>query len=195
MEDREGKMKPIARKQIQIIKIAQKELCIDDDTYREMLKDQFKVKSCTKLSYFQARALIGELKKKGFKIKSAKKPADKKACRRLGSRDAGRREASRPRQAGNMVRMVSQAELGKIDVLSWLIHWRVKDGFTRWMSKRFRIEKVKTAREAYRIIEGLKKMFENSMKSKYGDNWPDMIFDDPAIQRYIKEHKTTEIGG
>ncbi len=191
-------MKPIARKQIQIIKIAQKELCIDDDTYREMLQDQFKVKSCTKLSYFQARALIGELKKKGFKIKPSKKacgrlPASLKLRRACNAKN--KRSRATPRQAGNMVRMVSQAEMQKIDVLSWLIHWRVKDGFTRWMSKRFRIEKVKTAREAYRIIEGLKKMFENSMKAKYGDNWPDLVFDDPAIQRYIKEHKTTETGG
>ena len=183
-------MKPIARKQIQIIKIAQKELGIDDDTYREMLHSQFKVKSCTKLNYFQADGMIALLKKKGFKIKPAKKLVGRKACGRLDSRNAGKCKASRPRQTGNMVRLASQAELGKIEVLSWLISWRVKDGFTRWMSKRFSIERVRTAQEAYRIIEGLKKMFENQMKAQHGDGWPDLMFDDPAIMRYINEHKT-----
>lgn len=183
-------MKPIARKQIQIIKIAQKELGIDDDTYREMLHSQFKVKSCTRLNYFQADGMIALLKEKGFKIKPAKKSAGRKACGRLKDRDTGKRNASRPRRKGNMVRLASQAELQKIEVLSWLVHWRVKDGFTRWMSKRFSIERVRTAQEAYRIIEGLKKMFENQMRTEHGDNWPDLMFDDPAIMRYINEHKS-----
>jgi Bacteriophage Mu, GemA protein len=181
-------MKPIERKQIQIIKIAQKELDIDNDSYREMLHSHFKVKSCTKLNYFQANGMIALLKEKGFKIKPAKKPAGRKACGRLKDRDTGKQKASRPRQAGNMVRLASQAELQKIEVLSWLIHWRVKDGFTRWMSKRFSIERVRTAQEAYRVIEGLKKMFENTMKAQYGDNWASIVGDDPAIRRYIKEH-------
>jgi len=184
-------MKPIARKQIQIIKIAQKQLGIDDDIYREMLHSNFRVKSCTKLNYFQARRMIALLKEKGFTVKPAKKPADRKACGGLKDRDSGKCRASRPRRKANMVRLASQAELQKIQVLSWLISWRVKDGFTRWMSKRFSIERVKTAQEAYRIIEGLKKMFENQMRAQYGDDWPDLMFDDPVIQRYIKEHKTS----
>ena len=165
----------IAKKQIQIIKIAQQQLGIDDTTYREMLFNNFRVKSCTKLSHDQANALIGMMKKKGFRIKSSK--------------SKGKRF---PRESGNVVRLASQAEFEKINALSKLINWRVKDGLTRWLAKRFSIKRVRTAQEAYQAIEGLKKMFENQMKKKYGPDWWELLFGDPGIQRYIDEHGPKE---
>ena len=176
----------IAKKQITLIKIAQKQLGIDDGTYRDMLHCHFKVRSCTKLSYNQASLFIGVLKQKGFNIRRKRKSSAKRSPTNKGL----------PRKKGNVVRLASRGELDKIGVLTSLIHWRVKDGFTAWLGKRFSIARVRTAQEAYRVIEGLKKMFENQMKSQHGENWWESAcggFDDPWVKRYIEEHSTKEL--
>jgi hypothetical protein len=92
-------------------------------------------------------------------------------------------------QQSNVVRMASPGQRDKIDALAGLIEWRVKDGLTKWISKRFSIQRVKTAQEAFRVIEGLKGMFERAMREKYGDGWMETVFEDPEIRRYIQEHR------
>lgn len=174
----------IEKKQIQLIKIAQKQLGIDDDTYREMLYNNFRVTSCTKLSAVQGRALISLLQKKGFVIRrrdGARQNPPRPPFKKGGS--------GRPRQAGNVVRLASAAEQAKIAALRELIHWRIKDGFTAWLGARFKIERVRTAQEAWRVIEGLKKMFENQMQAAYGARWWEHLPDDDGVRRYVIEHK------
>ena len=91
-----------------------------------------------------------------------------------------------PRQAGNMTQMVSPAQMKKIGALANMIEWRVKDGLTRWVSKRFSTDRIRTAQQAWQVIEGLKKMFEHQMKKQYGPGWRDLDYDDGRIRRYIE---------
>lgn len=171
-------MTPITKKQIQLIKIAQKQLGIDDDTYREMLQNAYGVSSCTRLTIAQAKDLVTILKEKGFVIKSKNPP-------RPPFKKGGRKSSPLP---GNVVKIASAAQHDKIAALSRLIDWRVKEGLTRWLAARFSIERVKTAQEAFRVIEGLKKMFENQMKSAYGERWIEQLPDDDDVRRYVVEH-------
>ena len=87
-----------------------------------------------------------------------------------------------------MVRMASRAEREKIAAVARLIEWRLADGLERWMLARFKINKARTAQDAYRVIEGLKKMFENRMRKIRGDDWWMHEYDDPEVRKYIKEH-------
>ena len=169
-------MLPIEPRQIKLIKIGLKQLGIDDDTYRSMLGDRFGVDSCTRLTKLQAGVFIDELKRKGFKIVPRKRP----------TRHAPAKPA--PRRKGNMVRLASQAQQEKIAALARLIDWRIKDGLTRWLFKRYSIRRVKTAQQAFLAIEGLKKMFEHQMEKKHGKNWMLRTWDDPEVARYILEH-------
>ncbi|CAN2041051.1 GemA protein [Candidatus Magnetomoraceae bacterium gMMP-15] len=161
-------MRAITKEQIKMIKIGQRDLCIDDATYREMLFNNFHKRTCTRLTRSEAGRLINLLKSKGFKPKR-------------------KRTASVPRN-GNIVKIVSKKELNKIEALSKLIQWRFEDGIRRWMQKRFNIEVVRTSYQAYQIIDGLKKMFENKMKKEHGANWWGKSYTDEAIRRYIEEH-------
>jgi len=185
-------IKPIQKKQIQLIKIAQKQLGIDDETYRVMLMKRFRVDSCTKLSFFQAGAFIDVLKKRGFRpvygqrAKGREQRAPVKQTKKTGFTGQARRGV--PRKKGNVVGLVSRGELDKIDVLAGLIAWKFDDGLSRWMQKRLKIDKVRTAYDAWRTIEGLKKMFENKMKSRFGKSWWTLVYEDPGVMRYIEEH-------
>jgi len=87
-----------------------------------------------------------------------------------------------------MVKMVSPSQIKKIGALADMIEWRVKDGLTRWLSKRFKIDKIKTAQQAWQVIEGLKKMFERQMEKQHGPGWRNLDYDDSSIRRYIGEH-------
>lgn len=60
------------RRDIQIIKIAQKQLGMDDDTYRAMLWTVARVKSCTELDFVGRRNVLDHLKKCGFKVTAGK---------------------------------------------------------------------------------------------------------------------------
>jgi len=177
---------PISRGQIQIIKIAQKELGMDDDTYRAMLLEQFKVSSCTQLTRMEATRLIERFEILGFETK--------KRTRRTGSSYSGWVRRRRPqretgREDGKLVRLASFQELAKIDALAALIDWEYRDGLKRWMEKRLRIDRVRTSREAWLVKEGLKKMFEHRMEKLCGKDWWDKQFDDPKIMRFIEEHR------
>lgn len=168
-------MIPIEPRQIKLIKIGQKSLGIDDDTYRAMLTERFGVDSCTLLSKLQAGVFINELKRKGFRIVHK------------GGRPAPKAKPM-PREKGNMVRLASQAQHEKISAVARLIDWRIKDGLTRWLFKRYSIDRVKTAQQAFLAIEGLKKMFEHQMEKHHGKDWMLRTWDDPDVARYIREH-------
>ena len=170
-------MKPhITKNQIKMIKTLQRNN-LDDDDYYEMLDGRFGVESCTELSRAQAGKVIDMFAEWGFFVPV---PAKRKKRRRSGKPS--------PRKDGNMVRMASREEHEKIAAVARLIEWRLADGLERWMLARFKIKKVRTAQDAYRVIEGLKKMFENRMRKIRGDDWWMHEYDDPEVREYIKEH-------
>ncbi len=164
-------MIPSTKRQRQLIGIACGQLKIEKSIKADMLLERFGVESTCEISSAQADLFLAELRKKGFRVKR-RRPAAKPT----------------PRQKGNMVKLASLAQHEKIGALARLIDWRVKDGLSRWLVKRYSIKRVKTAQEAYLAIEGLKKMFENQMKKNFGDRWMNRNWGDPDIARYIEEH-------
>lgn len=177
----------ITKGQIQIIKTLQGRIGMDDEAYRSLLAKTFRVKSCTQLSYPQAGVLIEDLKRKagqkagGSFIKNNGNRADRRGTYK-------KVDVPYAADEKKVVRLASRASIDKINKLADLIEWRLENGLSAWMKKRFGIEKVKTAGEAYRVIEGLKKMFENQMKKAYGEGWRSGVYDRPEVVRYIDEH-------
>jgi len=55
------------KREIQLIKIAQKQLGMDDDTYRAMLWAVARVKSCTELDFAGRKKVLDHLQACGFK--------------------------------------------------------------------------------------------------------------------------------
>jgi hypothetical protein len=171
---------PITKDQIRLIKTVQTKHMSDED-YRDMLMERFKVSSCTQLTRRQAGKLIDLFVRWNWAYKPARPKAGK------GSRKK-KKSATRRRLPGNVVKMVSRAQKNKIAALAAMIDWRVKDGLTKWIAARFSIERVRTAQEAFQVIEGLKSMIERALSDQYGPTWYNLVFDEPAIQRFINEH-------
>jgi hypothetical protein len=165
-------MIPSTKKQRQLIGIACNQMGIDKETKAVMLTDRFGQSSTTLISQVQADLFLRELKKKGFATRYVPR----------------KKRQTIPRDKGKTICLVSRGELDKITAVAALIPWRAANGLQLWMEKRLKIKKVRTAGDAYRVIEGLKKMFENGMKKKHGPDWWTMIFDDPDIETYIRTH-------
>ena len=191
----------ITKAQIRMIKSLQRNN-LDDLEYREILEKHFRVGSCTQLSQRQAGVLIDLFAKWGFFVQAPRRRDERvKRVEKVervenvgaGPRACPQKKAETPRRPGktpkNVVRLASQAQREKIAALASLITWRVEDGLSLWMQKRMKVERVRTAQEAFLVIEGLKKMFENQMKAQYGKNWWARAYDDVGIRRYIAEHK------
>ena len=178
--------KPITKEQIKYIKTIQRKHQPDDDEYREMLKKRFGVTSCTQLTCAQAGRLIDLYIKWGWAGRGNPSwlPDTVETRHALSLRPT----VTVPRRSGNMIKMVSPAQKKKIGALADMIEWRVKDGLTRWISKRFKTDKIKTAQQAWQVIEGLKKMFERQMEKQHGPGWRNLDYDDSSIRRYIGEH-------
>ena len=169
----------INKKQITVIKLACTALQIDDATYRDMLQDRYGVTSCTKLSYDQAGEFIRELESKGFVLKTgARRAVPLHARPRI------------PRSSGNVIALASQDERDKINAVAELVQWREVNGLVLFLEKRMGIKdgSVRTSAEACLAIEGLKKMFENQMKAKFGKAWWGLTFISPDVREYIKQH-------
>jgi hypothetical protein len=159
-------------KQIKLIHIAKGQLGLDDDTYRDALREMFGAGSSKDLSPAQADQLLDEFKHRGFRIVSRHPRPARRA------------------KGKNVVHLASQAEIDKLNAVASLIKWQYADGLQRFLERRLRIKggKVRTAGEAYRAIEALKKFFENGMKKAHGEDWWSKNFDDPAVREYIARH-------
>lgn len=179
---------PIHPKQIQLIKLAQKELGMCDDVYRDLLEEMFSVRSCTSLNLDQANELIDELQRKGWRLIGKKGGRQVRGPRRPPAAKTVRAS----RESGNLVHLASADELAKIAAVAALVKWELVDGFSRWLRARFGLERVRTAGEAYKVIEGLKKLFEGQMKRAHDPEWWTIRFDDPAIEEYISRHAPAE---
>ncbi|WP_321495611.1 regulatory protein GemA [uncultured Desulfobacter sp.] len=175
-----------SKKQRQLIAIACGQIGIGKADKQVMLMSRYDVSSTTELSYAQAEELLDELVQKGFAIVSSKRPYVR---RQKPVRSA------HEKQPGKMVALASPAELSKIDALAGLIAWRVENGMSRWMKKRFKIDRVRTSRDAFVVIEGLKAMFENQMKKRFGKEWWMQPYDDLEVCFYIAEHFPNMVGG
>ncbi|MCP3942200.1 MAG: DUF1018 domain-containing protein [Desulfobacteraceae bacterium] len=164
-----------SKKQRQLIGMACAYFSINKEDKKAILLDRFGKNSTTDLNYAHAEELIDDFVSKGFTIKSTKRKYMK-------------RKSIVGKKPGKLVALVSPAELSKIDAVAGLISWKVENGFQKWMKKRFKIVKVKTAYNAFVVIEGLKGMFENQMKKQYGPDWWQQPHEDVEIRYYIAQH-------
>lgn len=134
----------ITTKQIQLIKMACRDLEIDDDTYREILQERFRVRSSKELSYGQAGLLIDHFRSKGFKIK--------------------RKKNLLPKADKNLHVLPTRDQLHLIAFLAGLYPWRTDEGFQRWLDKQADMKRISSSsqimsvKDASWIIEKLKKM-------------------------------------
>lgn len=165
-------MPPIHAKQIRIIKMAQRDLGLDDAGYRGLLADLFGVESCTALSSDQANVLIDEFQRKGWRMVTAPRP--------VKARPKGK----------NVVNLASREELAKIEAVADLIPWRARDGKELFFIKRLGLTagRVRTSGEAWKAIEALKKLFENGMAKTHGKAWWTMQHKDARVMEYIRRH-------
>ncbi|MEW6670202.1 MAG: phage protein GemA/Gp16 family protein [Thermodesulfobacteriota bacterium] len=180
-------MIPSTKKQRQLIAIGCSRVGIDADTRHEMLMERFGVDSSTKLTRVQAALFLKELASRGFKIQGSGAGGQGSA----GAGDQGPGKVSRKirRTAGNVVRIASREQSDKIAAVAALIRWEVADGYDRWLKKRMGLDRIRTAYDAWRVIEGLKKLFENQMKKEFGPGWWTREYGDPGIELYVREHK------
>ena len=172
--------------QVQLIKMGQRALGIDDETYRDTLFVRYQVGSSKDLIQEQVADLLDDYKDRGF------------VPLQSDSRSRKRQKQgypSRPRQnGGKFIAMATRDEIDKINQIAVLIAWRAENGLALFLDKRMGIKdgKVRTSADAYHAIEGLKKMFENSMKKQHGPHWWLVKFENPRIKEYIALHKPAE---
>jgi hypothetical protein len=175
-----------SKKQRQLIAMACSHFDITRDDKQILLCNRYGKKSTTDLSFAQAEELIDSFVEQGFVIKSEK--------RRYISRKKAIK-GGKKRKTGTVVAMATPAELAKIDALSGLIEWRRENGKNLWIKKRFGIDRVKTGEDAFKVIEGLKGMFENQMKKLHGAQWYRKDFEDIEICRFIAEYFSAQVYG
>ena len=169
-------MPPIDAKQIRIIKMAQRDLGLDDTAYRGLLGDLFGVESCRDLTLEQGNRLIDEFQRKGWRLVAAPRP--------VKTRPKGK----------NVINLASREELAKIEAIADLIPWRAQNGKELFFIKRLGLTagRVRTSGEAWKAIEALKKMFENGMAKTHGKAWWTMQHKDARVMEYIRRHRPEE---
>lgn len=167
---------PIRPKQVQLIHILAEQIMTRSE-YEDWLSGFRGATSSKDLTAAEADQGIDDLVKKGAVIVSKPRPT------------------RRPRSKGkNVINLATQGEHDKVAALAGLIPWQVEDGLSRFLVKRCQVRsgKVRTAAEAYRAIEGLKKYYTHLMEGIHGEGWWMVHFDDPAIERFIFEHAPVE---
>ena len=138
--------RPITPAQVRAIHVALPRRGIDDDEYRGLLRDRFGVDTCKKLNRRQASELLLAL---GRALPQP--PGGKRKPRR-------RQPAPHATAGANVRQMVTPGQRRLIETLAGEIAWREADGYRRWLGKFMSLERVATAAQAARVIEGLKAM-------------------------------------
>lgn len=133
--------RPISKSQIRAIKCRQRGMGLDDDTYRGMLRERYGVESCTRLTMAEGHDLINHLYggPKPTKRRRVRKPAE-----------------TPPAGDGNVVSLPSPLQQKLIGALANEIEWETEDGYRRWLKRLLGLDRVRSARDASRVIEGLK---------------------------------------
>jgi hypothetical protein len=136
---------------VRLIKIAQRELRLSDDVYRDMLRVRYKVTSSTQLTPYQASTFLDELKRLGFKVRPARQAA-KSACHPCRPRPLPIED--RP---GDDVRYaVTPTQLADIAQLRANITWKSPTGYQRWLLKFHHIPVISDSLTAGKVIAGLR---------------------------------------
>lgn len=159
-------MKMIEPKQKQLIHIAKTQCGLSDVEYRDLLAGQTKDKktSSSDLTYFEADAVINYfVKTLGFNVKSNYIRTSGAARRQRWAYAHTRRSGNKP-LPGNVVAMPSPVQMQLIDDLAGQVTWKFEDGFTRWLGKYIKTDKIRTSAQAQRAIEGLKGLLTNQNK-------------------------------
>jgi hypothetical protein len=154
--------KMIDAKQKQLIHIAQAQLGIPNEDYRDILAAQTKNKkrSSSDLTYFEADAVINYFVTKGFKVQS-NYIRTSGAARRDRWKYANARRSAGQQRPNNLFVMPSAYQIKMINALAGQVEWKVKGGFHLWMKKYYKINMVTTDKEASDVIEGLKKLLDH----------------------------------
>ena len=132
--------------QIRAIHVALPRRGLDDDEYRGLLRDRFDVDTCTALTRRQASELLVAL---GLPLPQP--PGGERKPRR-------RQPAPRAKAGANVRRMITPGQRKLIETLAGEIAWREPGGYQRWLGKFMSLDRVSTAAQAARVIEGLKAM-------------------------------------
>lgn len=175
---------PISAKQRTVIMIICNQFNISKTERAEMLQERYGKASTADLTSDQAGHFIKEFEAKGFVLKP-------KGCRPHGA--APTKRPAIPR-TGNVVALASPGELEKIDQLAQVVPWREENGLALFLGKRMGIKggRVRTSKDAYLAIEGLKKMIANGMKKAYGPAWWQKTYSNPDLNEFIRRHKPEE---
>lgn len=175
-----------SKKQRQLIAMACGHFGLGKADKQVMLLQRYNVSSTTELTFAQAEELIDDYVRKGFVIESKKRHHSRRRQPVAGAHG---------KKSGKVTALASNAELSKIDALAGLVEWKVENGMVRWMKKRFKIDQVRTARQAFMVIEGLKGMFENQMKKRHGPEWWKEPYEDIGVCFYIAEYFPNMVEG
>ena len=136
--------RPITPAQIRAIHVALAHHGIPDAAYRERLRTGYGVESCKQLTRRQAHELLLRL---GVPLK---RPPGAPAPR------ARKARSPRARPAPGVVRLPSGLQRRLIDALAGEIAWRARDGYAAWLKANMGLDRIATAEQAARVIEGLK---------------------------------------
>ena len=135
--------RPISKPQIRLIKARQRLMGMDDETYREMLRERYDgAESCTALTMAQGHDLINFL----FG----------------GAKPRKRRRISRPAEtpaagpSGKVSKLPSPLQTKLIGALIHEVSWESEAGYERWLRRSLGLERVRSAGDASRVIDGLK---------------------------------------
>lgn len=175
--------------QVQLCRMGQRFLGIDDETYYSVLMSRYGVEHTRELNQEQVADLLDDYKARGFEPTCKPGKIGKKR-----QKQSYPKRLPRGARSEKVVALATRDEIDKVNAVAALIQWRVENGLERFLAARMGIKdgKVRTSQDAYLAIEGLKKLFENHMKKSFGANWWTQRFDDSGIMMYIAEHKPAE---
>lgn len=134
---------PITVGQIRAIHAALAVQGIDDATYREMLQSGWGARSCKHLSIAEANSLLNHLNGR-----------QNRRRRRQPIRRPARPAAVQSR--AGVVRLPSPAQQQLIVALVSEVQWRSAGGYAAWLKRSLGLDRVRTAEDAQRVINGLK---------------------------------------
>ena len=140
----EMQMSALTRK----IKMAQKQLGLDDGTYRDILKRVTGKDSTTKMSLIEREKIINEFKKLGWKPSAAAKS----------------KHGKKPKVSTD--KPSRQAVMDKIEaILSDMgLHWNYAHGIARGMHKKEKLDFC-TDEELHKVMQGLA-VYQNRQRKK-----------------------------
>ena len=145
MTNRFAPRKMITLAQVRAIHVGLNKRGIDDAVYRQMLDTGWGVDTCKDLDRGQASELLR-------RIHGGRRGPDKPPTRRRIRQPA--QPSSLPKSG--VIRLASARQQRLINELVSEIRWESEDGYRRWLRRSLGIKQVRTAGEAFRVIEGLK---------------------------------------